>query len=380
MKPIGIYFIPLIICAIAFSQPASSNDPKIGPRDVLSITVFNESDLSLDVVVSGDGDFNFPLLEKVKAAGLTSGELEQHMQQRLKDEGFLVNPTVLIRIVEQNSEVVTISGAVKKPGVTPIYPGIRLRELIARQGGVDENQAGPYIHLQRTNGEQIQIDREELLRSGDVLSATLNVQLSAGDEIMIPFAESIYILGAVTIPGRIPLTRSMTIGDAMGLAGGRTSNAGYAMLWHHIDEEGAQQLNTFTIDQYQSDPAIRNRSLRAGDSIFVPQNDMVFVSGQVEKPGAYPWKPDMTITSAIVEAGDRTFVASRTIRVYRRDAEGHQQMTKYSLSDLQKNKVDNRVLPGDIIHVSHSILNIPYTVRKLNPFSLPLSVLESSVF
>jgi len=316
----------------------------------------------------------------VNAAGRTSSELEIHMQERLRDEEFLVSPTVIVKITEQNSAIVTLAGAIKTPGIVPIYPGIRLREVIARQGGVDDTQAGPFIHLQRLDGVQVQIDREELMQSNNIQSATMNVLLNAGDEIIIPFAENVYILGAVKNPGDIPLTRTLTIGDAIGLAGGRSDNAGHTLLWHHINQEGNQQLSTFTSEQYQSNSEIRNQSMNAGDSIYIPDNDTVFVAGQVNKPGAYPWKPNMTITSAIVEAGDRTFVASRTIRVYRVVPDGSQVMTKYSLSHLQKNEIDNIAKPGDIIHVSHSILNIPYTLRRLNPFSLPLTVLESSVF
>lgn len=357
-----------------------SSDSLIGARDVLRLSVFEEPDLSFDVVVSGNGEFSYPLLGVVKAVGLTVNELARHMEKRLKDEQFLVEPSVRVRFIEQNNTVVSIVGAIVQPGIEPIYPGLRLRDVLAKHGGIKEEEAAPYISVQRANGAFLQINRDDLLTAGDVESTTGNVVLITGDEIIVPFAKQIYVLGAVNRPGGIPLTRNLRVGDAFGLAGGRKENAGQSMFWHRNVETEKQEIITFTYDEYQNNVKFRSQLLHPGDSIYVPQNDMVFVSGQVNNPGAIAWKPGMTVMNAIVEAGDRTFTASRTVRVYRIGPDGKHNMTKYSLSDLQKGNVEFLVKPGDIIHVSHSLLNIPYTVRRLNPFSLPLNFLESSAF
>lgn len=342
--------------------------------------MFEEPELSIEVVVFGDGTFSFPLLGKVEAKGLTLHDLSRSLEQRLQQENYLVNPSVIVRFVEQNNTVVSIVGAVQQPGVIPIYPGLRLREALARQGGVKIEEAAPYINLQRMSGSFLQINRDELM-SGDVVdAATGNVVLQTGDEIIVPYAKEIYVLGAVNSPGGVALTRNLKVGDAFGLAGGRKPNAGESMFWHRNKPDGDQEIITFTYEQYQHNLEFRSQPLSPGDSFYVPQSDMVFVSGQVTNPGAVAWKPNMTVMNAIVEAGDRTFTASRTIRVYRIGPDGKHVMTKYSLSDLQEGKVDTQVKPGDIIYVSHSILNIPFTLRRLNPFSLQLDFIENSIF
>ena len=108
---------------------ATPGDPVIGPRDVLDIKVYDEPGLSLTVVVSASGEFSFPLLRRVQVAGKTADELGLHMEQRLRDEHFLLDPSVSVILKEQNSTVVTLLGAVTKPGVVPIYPGMPLTHI-----------------------------------------------------------------------------------------------------------------------------------------------------------------------------------------------------------------------------------------------------------
>ncbi|MBI1387553.1 MAG: hypothetical protein GC154_03805 [bacterium] len=352
----------------------AATDPKIGPRDVLSITVYNEPTLTMDVVVSASGRFSFPLLGRVDAEGKTADQLGLHMEERLKKERFLADPTVIVRIHEQNSAAATLSGAMEKPGVAPIFPGMRLRELISRNGGVKADEAGPFLNVQRASGEMFSIDREALMSAQGVDSATLNIEVMPGDEVIAPIAREVYVLGAVNKPGGVAMTRALTLDDAFGLAGGRSQTAGDAMLWNHTEKDGEPKLITFTYYQYQNDPALRGAEMTPGDSVYVPQNDFVFVGGEVERPGAIPWKPEMTLMSAIVEAGDKTFVAGNDVWLIRAGADGRQARVKYKLTALRKGGNPISVIPGDVIQVSPGILNIPYTLRRLNPFTLPVDI------
>ena len=122
-------FLSIVLTAV-FSLPvlaAQRGDPVIGPRDVLKIEVYDEPELSLEVVVSASGTFSYPLLELVDATGHSAHSLARHMEKRLFNERFLRFPSVNIAITSQKNSVATLSGSVREPGTYSLAPGTRLR-------------------------------------------------------------------------------------------------------------------------------------------------------------------------------------------------------------------------------------------------------------
>src|SRR5262245_56202808 len=75
----------------------------IGPRDVLTITVYGHADLSRDYPVGQDGVLPFPLLDRVQAAGLTTRALAAQLTERLEKD-YLVNPHVIVTVKEYLSK------------------------------------------------------------------------------------------------------------------------------------------------------------------------------------------------------------------------------------------------------------------------------------
>jgi polysaccharide export outer membrane protein len=95
---------PLAACA---QQPAAETTPrndayKIGPLDVLDVTVFKVPDLSKTVQVDQDGSIYYPLIGQIPAAGKTGHELERDLTQRL-DAKYLRSPQVTVIVKEYNS-------------------------------------------------------------------------------------------------------------------------------------------------------------------------------------------------------------------------------------------------------------------------------------
>src|SRR5256885_16990914 len=98
--------LAMLIAVIAASvQPraqAGSDSPvtdyRVGPQDVLTITSYDQADLSGKFTVEADGTFTFPLIGRVKAGGLTLRALEDSLKQHLKDDGFFRNPQVTVAI------------------------------------------------------------------------------------------------------------------------------------------------------------------------------------------------------------------------------------------------------------------------------------------
>ena len=114
---------------------ATAGAYRIGSADMLDITVFKVPELSKTVQVSETGTINLPLVGEVQAAGKTTQELERVLTAKL-GATYLQNPQVSVLVKENNSQRVTIQGAVEKPGVYPVKGKTSLMELVAMAGGL----------------------------------------------------------------------------------------------------------------------------------------------------------------------------------------------------------------------------------------------------
>lgn len=127
---------------------------KIGPLDVLDISVFKVPDLTKEVQVAEDGTINYPLIGDVHAAGITPRQLEQDLTKKLGAK-YLRDPQVTVMMKEYNSQRVTVSGAVKTSGVYSIKGDTSLMQVIAMAGDVDTTtDSGDVVVFRTVNGQR----------------------------------------------------------------------------------------------------------------------------------------------------------------------------------------------------------------------------------
>lgn len=152
---------------------------KIGPQDVLDISVFKVPELSKSVQVADSGTINLPLVGEVPAAGKTAQEVERELTKKLGAK-YLQSPQVTVFVKEYNSQRVTIEGAVKKPGVYPVRGKTSLLQFIALAEGLDPAAQDEIVVFRQADGKRIagKFDIEEiragrladpLIREGDVI-------------------------------------------------------------------------------------------------------------------------------------------------------------------------------------------------------------------
>lgn len=130
----------------------SSSAYKIGPLDLLDITVFRVPELSKSVQVAATGTINLPLVGEVPAAGRTARDVERDLTKRFGGK-FLQSPQVNVTIKEYNSQRVTIDGAVKKPGVYPIRGETTLLQLIATAEGLTDTAQTEIAVFRKSDGK-----------------------------------------------------------------------------------------------------------------------------------------------------------------------------------------------------------------------------------
>ena len=235
---VGRVFRPGIIlaaCALLASSAAaqSAADYLIGPQDVLSIQVFDQTDLGGKYTVETDGTFSFPLIGRVKAAGMTLRGFETELKRKLAD-GYFKNPQVTVGVETYRSQRVFVMGEVRGPGPVPLTGGMTLIEALARAGSTLPTASGEVAIVRAPRGAKGPVMPNEE-KDIDVVRASIkdlesgamsqNVELHDGDTIFVPRAESIYVFGQVKNPGAYALVqRDTTVLQALSLAGGVTEN------------------------------------------------------------------------------------------------------------------------------------------------------------
>ncbi|MGI9523005.1 MAG: polysaccharide biosynthesis/export family protein, partial [Hyphomicrobiaceae bacterium] len=126
---------------------------KIGPQDVLDVSVFKVPELSKTVQVAEVGTVNLPLVGEIPAAGRTARDVEQDLTQKLGAK-YLQNPQVTVLLKEYNSQRATIGGQVRKPGVFEIRGRLTLIQLIAKGGGLTPASDSTVVVFRTTNGKR----------------------------------------------------------------------------------------------------------------------------------------------------------------------------------------------------------------------------------
>ena len=109
----------------------------IGPFDKLHIDVFGVEDLAREVQIDASGRLSFPLIGVVEASGRTPQEVAVEIEDRLRGR-FVRDPQVTVNLVETVSQVITVDGEVKKPGLYPVVGRMTLVRAVATAGGLDE--------------------------------------------------------------------------------------------------------------------------------------------------------------------------------------------------------------------------------------------------
>ena len=169
----------------AGQKQKSDTDYIIGNGDILRIFTWKEPDLSVEVAaVRLDGKITFPLVNDIKAAGLTTMALKKELETRLA--GYVESPIVTVMLLQAVSRRYYVLGEVQRVGEYPIEKNMTVMQAFAVAGGFTEWASKNEILLIR------QVDgREKIFRIKykDILkgkSSDNNFFIQADDTIVVP--------------------------------------------------------------------------------------------------------------------------------------------------------------------------------------------------
>lgn len=161
-----------------------SLDYTIGTEDVLYIFVWQEEDLSEEVIVRPDGKISFPLAGDVPAAGLTFAQLKEELTKRLKD--FVKYPVISVSLRKLGGKKIIVLGEVGRGGVYSVTGKCTVLEAIGMAGGFTPDAVLSSTMLIRGGLQNPKGMRLNLTRAIGKVDMSQNVVLQAEDVIYVP--------------------------------------------------------------------------------------------------------------------------------------------------------------------------------------------------
>jgi polysaccharide export outer membrane protein len=268
-------------------------DTPIGAGDLLHIEVFDVAELTRDVRVSETGEFSYPLIPgRIPAAGHTPFQLETNLERLLLENGLVSHPQVSVFVKEQNSQPVSIVGAVAHPMVYQIIRPTTLLEILAAAGGIAD-AAGSVVIITRPNhvtaektstgsatndspadSQTITIHIQDLIESGN---ASYNILVYGGDVVSVPQAGIVYVAGAgVAQPGGYVLQahgEQITVLKAVALAHGLTgyAKANDAVIFRTNPATGQRDQIPVRIKEIEKNKT-EDIAMKSNDILYIPDS------------------------------------------------------------------------------------------------------------
>ena len=361
---LGVMIALAVVPCLAGVVSAQGRDYRIGPGDVLKITVWGHEDLTRNAVVAANGRMPFPLIGDVPVANLTPTQLEVRMRELLGD--YVVAPQVTVVVQEYRSQKVFVLGEVEKPGTYALTSQAQatLLDILSQAGGPSKT-AGRQIIVVRfpksdapvapgAAGSQTLKANLKALLDGDKRE---NIALESGDTIYVPKLTSFFVLGEVKRPGAFSLEKDTTVLEAITLAGGFTERAAPSVA--RVLRKGPDgNQETVTLDLSGADPRARDFLLAEADTVLVPAGNSFYVLGEVRRPGSYQLEQAATAIEGIALAGGFTEKAApNRTKIIRTHRDGRQETLVVDLNEVLKRgrkDKDISLTANDVIVVPES--------------------------
>lgn len=155
---------------LAMAQSSSLDASyRLGAGDRISIKVFGEDDLSMEVLISDSGVINYPFLGELSVKDITIAQLESRIDRGLRGD-YLVNPNVNVAITDYRPFF--IQGEVEKPGAYPFQPGLTISKAVTIASGFTERAARSKLYIVRADdpkqNERVVAPNDQV-RPGDLI-------------------------------------------------------------------------------------------------------------------------------------------------------------------------------------------------------------------
>lgn len=267
----------------------------IAPGDLLAVYVVGVPELSRSYRVSPAGQITLPMLDRpVAAQGFTPDELAKAIGKALRRQNLITHPDVLVSVKSSPSSSIAVTGSVGKPGMYPVFGPTTIVAIVSRAGGLSPDAASTAIVMRgpedmnelKANGVTaapshpfqpariVKVPIRHVLDTGDEIQDLI---VYPGDEVDVPRAGIVYVVGAVNRAGGFALTgeeNELTVLQAVALAGNVTRTAllkKSVIIRQNPKLPAGRKQIAVNLKKILAGKA-SDRELTAGDILFVPDS------------------------------------------------------------------------------------------------------------
>lgn len=253
--------LAFILTFSAVAMAAPSAEYRLGPGDIVKISVYDHPDLTTELQLSDKGTVAFPLLGDIKLLGLPYVEAEALISTGLKSGGFINSPNVSVLITQYRSQRIAVIGEVNRAGRYALEGATGVVDLLALAGGLNPNAGDTIIVLR--GADRIEYQLSEAMKLTD--QTKRNMSIVNGDVVYVPKAKQFYVYGEVNRPGVFRLEPQMTVMQALAVAGGFNPRASRRVIeLHRVDKYGA----VTKVEVKLNDLLIENDTIFVEESLF----------------------------------------------------------------------------------------------------------------
>lgn len=343
MKYIFTWTMALLVGGWLITASAEEEYYLLGPGDLLKISVYSNPDLSLETRVSDVGSISFPLVGEVQVGGMTALTAEKKIGDLLQQGGFIVGAQVNILVAQFQSKLISVLGNVYKPGRYPLDRATNLADLLALAGGVTPD-GSDLITIVSKSGKA-EYDLRDIVGKDD---RTRNVALSGGELVYVQ-AKDVAVLGQVNRPGKYSVVGGVRrVTDFLSIAGGVSVTGSDTVFVTTVRDGVVSRLELDVDNLFRRGNSADNIELQSGDTIYVPRIPVVYIYGEVQRPGSFRVERNMTVVQALALGGGPTIRGTqRNIQIHRKNIDDVVVKIQVELTDM--------VQQDDVLYVQESL-------------------------
>jgi polysaccharide export outer membrane protein len=265
----------------AFTETRGVTEYVLGPGDVLEVVMRGLEMVREKVMIRNDGNISFSLVENIRAAGLTTSELDESLTNELRR--YLKDPKLDLEVSDYKSKMISVQGAILSvntaggqktgPGRYALKGKVRVLDVILEAGGTTSDAQLDRVQLIRGD-KSYRLNIQRVLNTGDPRE---NVVIQADDIIFVPGiarqSKKVIILGEVLRPNVYVFSEDVTFLEALGQAGGLTTEAirNDVRIIRKVD--GVPQMFSLNYEQLVKGQALdKNVPLESNDVVYASRS------------------------------------------------------------------------------------------------------------
>jgi len=272
-------------------------DYVVGPGDTVQVQLYGKENQQYELMIDREGVLQFPGIGPIAITGVRFDELKNDLQQRVKKQ--MPGVQIHISLGELRSMRIFVLGDVNRPGAYTVSSLSTMTNALFVSGGVRPIGSLRNVQLKRRGKLIQQMDLYDLLLRGDT---SADARMQPGDVIFVPpIGDTVSVDGEVRRPAIYELKKERTIQQVLSMAGGMLPTAYQVKSQlERINATGEKSvididlLSTVSVAQ----PVTNGDVLRVY-SVLDGMENVIFISGHVQRPGELQWRADMRVSDVL---------------------------------------------------------------------------------